>query len=334
VCPRVAILYNDPLAGRYETLGEAKAVLGVLDEVHTVRQSFEELGYIAVLAPLRPPLARVKEKLETLDVDLVFNLFEGFDGRPETEAAVANIMSEMGLIFTGCSSKALSLALDKGKTKALLKKAGIETPNYQILKPQTLSLFNLNFPCIVKPAAEDASHGISEESVVNDQKSLERQVTKVSQLYRGRALVEEYVDGREFNALVMCGSEPRVFPISEIVYSLPPGKPKILTYSAKWEPESIYYQSSEAICPAQVEDVIRDRIVDTVRRAFMAVIGSGYGRVDMRLDKDGCPKVMEVNPNPDISPDAGITLQIQAAGLTYTQFIERVTSLALARAHR
>jgi D-alanine-D-alanine ligase len=315
-------------------MGEAKAVLGVLDEVQAVRQSFEELGYTTVLAPVRPPLARVKEQLETLDVDLVFNLFEGFDGHPETEAAVADMLSEVGLIFTGCSSKALALALDKGKTKALLKKAGIETPNYQILNPQTLSLFNLSFPCIIKPAAEDASHGISEESVVNDQKSLEKQVTKVSQLYGGRALVEEYVDGREFNALVLCGSEPKVFPVSEIVYSLPPGKPKILTYSAKWEPESIYYQSSEAICPAQVEDVIRERIVDTVRRAFMAVIGSGYGRVDMRLDKDGCPKVMEVNPNPDISPDAGITLQIQAAGLTYTQFIERVATLAFERAHR
>lgn len=334
MCPRVAILYNDPIPGRYGTLGEAKAVLGVLDEVQAVRQSFEELGYTTVLAPVRPPLEGVKEQLEALDVDLVFNLFEGFDGHPETEAAVADMLSEVGLIFTGCSSKALALALDKGKTKALLKKAGIETPNYQILNPQTLSLFNLSFPCIIKPAAEDASHGISEESVVNDQKSLEKQVTKVSQLYGGRALVEEYVDGREFNALVLCGSEPKVFPVSEIVYSLPPGKPKILTYSAKWEPESIYYQSSEAICPAQVEDVIRERIVDTVRRAFMAVIGSGYGRVDMRLDKDGCPKVMEVNPNPDISPDAGITLQIQAAGLTYTQFIERVATLAFERAQR
>jgi D-alanine-D-alanine ligase len=334
VCPRVAILYNDPLSGRYETLGEAEAVLGVLDEVQAVRQSFEELGYSVILTPVPPPLQRVREKLETLDVDLVFNLFEGFEGRPKTEAAVADMLSEVGLIFTGCSSKALALALDKGKTKALLKKAGIETPNYQILKPETLPLFNLKYPCIVKPAADDASNGISEESVVNDQKSLEKQVTKVSQLYGGRALVEEYVDGREFNALVMCGSEPTVFPISEIVYSLPPGKPKILTYSAKWEPESIYYQSSEAICPAQVEDVIRERIADTVRRAFMAVIDSGYGRVDMRLDKDGCPKVMEVNPNPDISPDAGITLQIQAAGLTYTQFIERVATLALEKARR
>jgi D-alanine-D-alanine ligase len=315
-------------------MGEAKAELGVLDEVQAVRQSFEELGYTTILAPVRPPLASVKKQLKTLDVDLVFNLFEGFDGHPETEAAVADMLSEVGLIFTGCSSRALSLALDKGKTKALLQKAGIETPNYQILNPQTLSLFNLSYPCIVKPAAEDASHGISEESVVNDQKSLEKQVTKVSQLYGGRALVEEYVDGREFNALVLCGSEPEVFPVSEIVYSLPPGKPKILTYSAKWEPESIYYQSSEAICPAQVEDVIRDRIVDTVRRAFMVVIDSGYGRVDMRLDKDGCPKVMEVNPNPDISPDAGITLQIQAAGITYTQFIERVATLAFERAQR
>jgi D-alanine-D-alanine ligase len=334
VCPKVAILYNDPVPSRYGSAGESRAVLDVLDEVKAVHQAFEELGYAVTLAPVPPPLQRVREKLEPLDVDLVFNLFEGFDGHPKTEAAVANIMSEMGLTFTGCSGRALSLALDKGKTKALLRKAGIETPNYQILNPQTLSLFNLSYPCIIKPPADHASICISEESVVNDLKSLEKQVTKISQLYGGRALVEEYVDGREFNALVLCSSEPEVFPISEIVYSLPPGKPKILTYSAKWDPQSIYYQSSEAICPAQVENGIRERIVDTVRRAFMAVIGSGYGRVDMRLDKDGCPKVMDVNPNPDISLDAGITLQIQAAGLTYTQFIERVVSMAFEKAQR
>jgi D-alanine-D-alanine ligase len=334
MCPKVAIVYNDPAQIHHESVLDVKAVLDVLDEVKVVQQAFEELGYTVILAPLQPPLHQVREKLEILDVDLIFNLFEGFEGHPRTEAAVANIMSEMGLIFTGCPSKALSLALDKGKTNALLKKAGVETPDYQILTPRTLSQFDLSYPCIVKPPADDASNGISEDSVVNNQESLERQLMKISQRYRGKALVEEYVDGREFNALVLCGGEPEVFPISEIVYSLPPGKPEILTYSAKWDPHSIYFKSSQAICPAQVEDETRERIVDTVRRAFIAVIGSGYGRVDLRLDKDGYPKVMDVNPNPDISPDAGVTLQVQTAGLTYTQFIERVAAMAFERAQR
>ncbi len=328
---KVAIIYNEPIPDRYQDMGEHKAELGVLDEVEAVNRALTELGYPLERVPLSPPVERVRDILKNLNTDIVFNLFEGFDGHPETEAAVANILAELKLTYTGCPGAALALALDKGKTKAILKAAGVATPDYQLLNTDTLSQFHLNYPCIVKPCAEDASHGISEESVVYDSASLERQVARVSELFGGRALVEEFIDGRELNATVLGNKEPASLPIAELVYSLPPGRPRILTFHAKWEPQSLYFQCSQPICPAELADETRQRIADAALRAFTLLGCSGYARVDFRLDSEECPFILEVNPNPDISPEYGAARQAQTAGMTYNQFIEKITLLALER---
>jgi len=310
-------------------MGEEKAVLGVLDEVTAVHKALDGLGYSVTLVPLLPPLEQARAKLKTLEADLVFNLFEGFAGTPETEALVADILSEQGVPYTGCPGTALALCLDKAKTKALLKASGIETPSYQVLTPETLSRFQLGYPCIVKPCAEDASHGLSEKGVVDDFASLEKQVALVSMSFGGKALVEEFIEGRELNATVLGNRKLTVMPISEIVYSLPPVMPRILTFAAKWEPDSIYFQGTKSVCPAKIEDDEMQRIAKTAKAVFRLVGCRGYARVDMRLDPEGRLYVLEVNPNPDISPDYGAARQAEAAGMRYDQFIEQIVLFAL-----
>jgi D-alanine-D-alanine ligase len=332
MCSRVAIIYNEPIPSRYSAMGEEKAVLGVLEVVQAVYQALLDLDCEPTQIGLAPPLEAVREKLKELKPDLVFNLFEGFDGCPETEAVVAGMLSELGLVYTGCSATALSLALDKARTKALLAANGLPTPRYQVLTPETLSQFHLNYPCIVKPCAEDASHGLSEENVVVDFTTLEKQVIKLSQLFGGRALVEEFVDGREFNITVLGNSEPVVLPPSEIVYSLPPEKPKILTFSAKWEPDSLYFESSQPVCPAEIDDETHQCIAQAALGAFKLLGCSGYARVDFRMGNDGVLTIIEVNPNPDLSPDYGAALQARTAGMSYAQLVERIVQLALERA--
>jgi len=325
----IAIIYNEPVPGHYEALGERTAVLGVLEAVEAVHQALVDSGYSVIRMPLLPPIESVRPRLEPLEADLVFNLFEGFDGWPGSEAAVADILSELGLAFTGCPSASLSLALDKGKAKAVFEAAGIRTPRYQLLKPETLGMFDLRYPCIVKPCAEDASHGISELSIVNDQASLERRVAWVCDAFGGLALVEEYLDGREFNATVLGTDEPLVLPISEIVYNLPVSLPRILCFPAKWEPESVYHRCTAPFCPAQIEPDLREKIADYAIRVFRLLGCSGYGRVDFRLDAAGNPAVLEANPNCDISPTAGAALQARTAGMDYRQFIDTIVHLAL-----
>ena len=326
---KVAIVYNHPDPGRYGDMGEAKAVLGIMDEVEAVHGALVELGYPVCIVPLNPPIEAAFGILRHLEADVVFNLFEGFDGRPETEYLVAGELSRLGFRYTGCPSSALALALDKARAKGMLVTAGIATPRYQVRQADIFPVFKLLFPCVVKPCREDASHGLSEESLVSDTGALERQVSKVCRLHGGEALVEEFVEGREFNVTVLGNNETQVLQVSEIEFSLPGSLPRLLTFDAKWEPESVYFQNTRAVCPAEITPALRARIGDIARLTFRLLGCRGYARVDMRQDAAGNLQVLEVNPNPDISPGTGAARQALASGMTYAEFIEKIMSLAM-----
>jgi D-alanine-D-alanine ligase len=286
MCPKITIIYNAPNPSIYGTPVEEKASLAILDGVEAIHQALTESGHTVARLPLLPPLESAKDSLRKLETDLVFNLFEGFDDCPETEPAIVNFLDELGLTYTGCSAAALSFGLDKINTKTHLASMGAETPRYQLLGADTSSLFRLSYPCIVKPYAEDGSNGISQESVVYDFASLEERVASVSRVFKKRALVEEFVDGREFNCTVLGTSPPRALPVSEIVYSLPPELPKILTFSAKWDPQSIYFRGTKAVCPAEIDTELQERITQTALLAFRLIGPRGYARVDFRLDAE------------------------------------------------
>jgi D-alanine-D-alanine ligase len=326
---KVAVIYNQPESDRYQAIGESKAEMGVLDEVKAASRALGELKYPYDLVPLQPPLESVKKQLRTLEADVILNLFEGFDGRPETEAKVARILEHRNIPFTGCPARALTLALDKARTKTMFQNSGIPTAKFQILCPENITTFHLSFPCIVKPLGEDASHGISEESVVDDFSALENQVRKVCSLFGGSALVEEYLAGREFNTSVLGNLRLSVLAISEIVYTLPPDKPRLLTFSSKWDEDSLYYKNTKAVCPAEISLEQQNKIQKIAKKVFRLLGCRGYARVDFRQDNAGILKVLEVNPNPDITPGAGVALQVAAAGMTYSQFIKRIIRLAL-----
>jgi D-alanine-D-alanine ligase len=182
------------------------------------------------------------------------------------------------------------------------------------------------FPSIVKPAAEDASIGIDQGSVVMTPQELERRITHVEALH-GAAFVQRYVIGREI-AVGFVGSH--TLPLSEIDFSRMPGDAwPIVSFSAKWNEDSPDYIGTVPMCPARVDDVLAARIVDIARAAWQAVEGRGYGRVDFRIDEDGEPWVLEVNPNPDLSTDAGLARMAHAYGWTYDDLVEQIVLAAL-----
>lgn len=325
----ITIIYNVPNLNACNSVVERKAALRIFSDMNAVRQALQKIGFSVSCLPLKPPLHSAIKRLESIKADIVFNLFEGFESQPESEAIVADFLPRLGIPYTGCSSRALFLAMDKAEVKARLQAKGINTPKYQVLKPTTLHVFALDFPCIVKPRSEHGSLGICEESVVYDFASLEKQVRLTSERFRGEALVEEFVEGREFNITVLGTCPPTTLPISEIMYSLPPGMPPILTFAAKWDPQSLYFKHTVARCPADIDCRLQQKIADTAHVALETLGNRGYARVDLRLDQNGELKVLELNPNPDISPDSGAALQARAAGMDYEQFIERLVQLAL-----
>lgn len=325
---KVGLVYNEPIPDRYSQMGEADAIADVLEEVKAVNSALLEMGHSVAKTPLIPPIEKVREVLSHLDVDIFFNLFEGFAGQPETEAMVAGMMAVIGKPFTGSAAPTLALALDKGKTKELLIAAGVNTPRYQVLRPENVGDFALSYPCIVKPVAEDASHGVNQDNVVHDAATLARQVEKICTHYGGRALVEEFLSGRELSTTIMGVKKPMVLSVSEIVFSLPEGLPPMLTFGAKWLPEDIYFHHTDPVCPANVDDALRAHVSGVSLKAYRLLGCRGYARVDMRLDASGRASVLEVNPNPDISITAGAAHQAAAIGLSYPQFIDRIMRLA------
>ncbi|MFH1651146.1 MAG: GNAT family N-acetyltransferase [Chloroflexota bacterium] len=327
--PRVAIVYNAPAPSRYHDRGEDSAVLDVLESVSAVDLSLNELGYEVRRVPLLLPLEQAEGKLRAIEADVVFNLFEGFCGYPETEAAVPEMLAALGIPFTGCPGAALRQALDKAGTNALLRAHGVDTPAFQVLTPETVTAFRLSFPCIVKPRGEDASHGLSAKSVVHDAAALREQVAYISRGYGGQALVEEFIDGREFNVTVLGNSSLNVLPVSEINYALPPGVPRIITFAGKWQPDSPDFQGTKVICPAEISAETVERVRATALQTFRLLGCRGYARVDLRWDGRDRLGVIDVNPNPDISPHAGAIRQAARAGMDYTRFIGKIVQLAL-----
>jgi D-alanine-D-alanine ligase len=333
VRPEITIVYNYPFIGKYEDASEADAVMGILECVDSVEKALIESGFKVHRLSLSPPLDKVPEQLKNLKTELIFNLFEGFFHQPESEAEVATIFEDMGLVFTGCPSKTLLLALDKAKSKSLLASNGIAVPDFQKLTPASIDGFKMAFPCIVKPNNLDASHGITQNSIVTDYNSLKKQVNKIYQTFNCEIIVESFLSGREFNVCVMGNDRPVVLPASEIVYNLPDGLPHILTFEAKWHPETEYFKGTIVECPARIDEEMKNNIDRIAADAFRLFQCSGYARVDFRLDNSGNLNVIEVNPNPDISSDAGAARQSGAAGMTYTQFINKIAMLAAERVY-
>jgi len=326
----ITVIYNKPVSSYYSGTGEEAAVKGVLTEAAAVKKALLESGYRVASIPLSLPFEKARETLGRLKTDLVFNLFEGFPGFPESEAEICQVLSDLGVLYTGCPPQALRLALDKAETKLRLQAGEISTPDFQLLTPGTLSDFSLEFPCIIKPNSEDASHGITEDSVVSDFQELETQIGKVATQYRtGEALVEEYIDGREFNTTVTGNTRKKILAISEIEFSLPAELPSIITYAGKWEEESQYYKGTKPVCPARITENEKQKIIEIAEKASTITGCRGYARVDMRMDRRGRIYVLEVNPNPDISPDSGAALQAKTIGMTYTEFIRRIVLLAM-----
>jgi len=329
--PGVLVLYN---VSRELAKGEPQdmiAELGVVACAQAVSRALEEVGYRVVLVPLQTELETALAPYPPARY-VIFNFGEGLEGRLFEEARIAWAIEAMGYRFTGSDGYAISQAVHKARAKALLAAAGIPTPPWKIFHdpaevPDT-PLPDLPFPLIVKPVAEDASLGVGPEAIVHDPGALRRRVAYVVRCYRQAALVEAFVRGREFNISVW-GDPPQVLPLAEIDFSAFSNPLEcIVSFAAKWLEDSFEYHHTPVVCPAEVEPWLGELIAETALRAYELLGCRGYARVDMRV-ADGVPYVLEVNPNPDLSPDAGFARAARAAGYDYTAMVTYILSLAL-----
>jgi D-alanine-D-alanine ligase len=312
--------------------------VGVIEEREQVEKALQHKGYRTSLFNIDGDIKRLINFIEVQKPDLIFNLCESLMGESQHEMHVAGIYELMNIPYTGAATLALGTCLNKVRTKEILQVHGIPTARHIISSGFEFSHLedaHLHFPCIVKPIHEDASIGISNSSVVYDRESLQKQVAYIFKTFKDPALVEEYIEGRELNVAIIGNGRPTLLPISEIDFSkLPAGYPKIVTYNAKWIEGTPEYDGTVGTCPAQLEPDVEQRVRDIALRAYQCMEIRDYARVDIRLDASNTPYVLEVNPNPDISRDAGFARSARTAGMTFEDMIVKIVETALERSHR
>jgi D-alanine-D-alanine ligase len=194
-------------------------------------------------------------------------------------------------------------------------------------------LDGLRPPWIVKPVREDASHGIDARSVVHGEAALRSRAGRVIARYGQPALVEEFVDGREFNVGVLGeGDEIETLPLSEIDFSeFPAGKPRIITFRAKWVEESAEWAGARVVPATDLPAELASQLADTAVAAYRALGLRDYGRVDLRWSERHGPIVVDVNPNPDLAQECGLARAAARKGMSYVDLIGRILECASAR---
>ncbi len=329
---RVAVLYNVDFE---ERSADADAGFSARADVATVATAvvaaLREAKHEPHLVPVDGDLQRLRERLNELDVDCAFNLCESLAGDARLESAVPILLEWMRIPYTGSPPEALCAALYKDRVKERLARAGVPTPAACVMRSAD-DAFSLSFPVIVKPTREDGSVGIEASSVVRDERALRERVALMVERFAQPCLVERFVDGRELNVALFGFPNARVLPLQEIDFSaLPPGAPRIVTYDAKWSTGSTDDLGTRPVIMPTLPSAVAARVRRVAVAAFAAVGVRDYGRVDVRLDSSGMPHVVDVNPNCDLSPNAGLTRAASAVGLSHTALVRLLVRYALKR---
>jgi D-alanine-D-alanine ligase len=326
---KVTIIYNEPIISDENSPLELDNADCIIKGVEAVQLALLESGYQVDTLALRLPLSCAEKQVADIKSDVVFNLFEGFDGWPESEAYVTALLEKYQMVFTGSFSHTLKIASDKALTKHYLNKLNIPTPAWQLRNSEDKAESNIAFPAIVKPNGEHGSYGLTEFSVVHNAEELEHQVNTVWENLQQAAVVEEFLPGREFRVSILEDEDLIFLPVEEIIYNLPPSKPNLLTYAAKWIKGDEYFSGTKEQCPAAINSFFQHRIEDLAKSAYLSFNCRHYACIDLRQDQYGELKVIDINPNPDISPGGGMKLPLEVKGVSYQEFIKHVVELTV-----
>jgi D-alanine-D-alanine ligase len=338
---RVGILSSPDRALAHGEKRDGVAVRASATEVDGVEAACRSNGWEPVAIRASSDPRRTLAAVRSAKPDVVFHLAESVDGDARQESLLAALLAGISIPYTGSDSATLWAALHKPLARTKLAAAGVRIPEGFPLERShgKLPRAFLRAPkarWIVKPSREDASHGISIESVVCGERAVRERARYVIETYAQPALVEEFVEGRELNVSILeDAGGPCVLPLSEIDFSaFPAGAPKLVTFGAKWIEGSPEHRGTTSIAARKLARGQERSIREAALGAWRALGLRGYGRVDLRLASDGTPRVLDVNPNPDVSPDAGLAKAAARAGIEHGSLIQRIIESALRRVRR
>lgn len=327
----VALIYNTCRAAVPEAPDDRGSTGDLKVFIRSMARALRSLGHRVTVLPLANDMLGFQRKLTRLQPDVVFNQYDDVVHSALYEMRVAALVRMMGFPITGSHALALGLCRYKHMAASLLQGAGLRVPPGARLLERVKDVAGVKwrFPVIVQAAQEHAGVGLTRQSVVHSVSALRRQVGFILRDYNQPATVQRFLPGREFNIGIIGGARQRVLPFAEVNYSeLPDGIPPIMSYDAKWTESSVEYKRTSVICPADVAPPLARKLTALTVKAFRALGGWGYGRVDIRLDEFGEPNVLEVNCNPCLEEDVALARSAKAAGIAYPQLLQMIIDAA------
>ncbi len=326
---KILIVANAPIATneRWDSEKLSEGQVGIV--LKSIQQVLAEKGHDVKTFFVDEKHEPFFEEIKKRRPDVVFNLCETLDGNSRLEPVIPFLLQWMKIPFTGNPPNVLAFLVDKILTKNILKGMKIPTPDFHgLFEPEDLKEWK-HWPAILKPAAEDASLGIDEGSVVDNPESALARFKLLREKFGVPVLIEEFISGRELNVAVLETPDGLKIGINEIDFSnLPPAIPKILTYQAKWDEESTEFILTPVKAPANLEKNLDRKIRQITGRVFKSLGLRGYARVDYRISEDGKPFVLEINPNPDLSEGAGFFKALTEMGLSYPEALDNLIKIA------
>jgi len=331
---KVALAYNL----KKEDPDKPRDYFSECDSFHTVRaiaSVLESKGHSVCLLDVEE--TNLFSHFRSNPADIVFNIAEGRLAQFR-ESEIPALLNILGIPHTGSDTLSLAIALDKAMTKKILLSEGIATPRFQLFIKGSEELNPcMNFPLIVKPNREGSSKGIGIFSVVNDEKRLYQAIGDIINIYKQEALVEEFIMGKELTVGIIENGKITVLPVLEIDFS---SCSKSGEYFYSWRMKE--YQGNSALgltptfyCPARLDKDTEDKVKEVAVRAHKSIGCLDISRVDLRLDKNNTPYVLEINPLPGLDPrESNFVIMAKAAGLKYEDLIEIILLSALERRDR
>jgi D-alanine-D-alanine ligase len=298
------------------------------DVVSTLRKLGHEVRPLGV----KSDLGVIREAVEEWKPHIAFNLLEEFDGMAVYDQNVVSYLELLRVPYTGCNPRGLMLARDKVLAKKIFSFHRIPFPEF-IMVRQGRSVRRpkwLPFPLIVKSVTEEASLGISQASIVEDDEKLKERVAFIHDSVGTGALIERYIEGREFYVGLMGNGHLHAFPVWELFMDkLPDDARRIATERVKW---SRKYQDKYGIRSGEAKDLPDGKAEDIqhlAKRAYRALDLRGYARIDVRMDSEGNVYVLEANPNPQIAQDEDFADSAEKAGYSYKDLLQELLTIGL-----
>jgi len=297
------------------------------DVIETLREQGHEVRVLGV----HDDLAGIRPAAGFFEPHIVFNLMEAFAGITTYDQNVVSYLELLHLRYTGCNPRGLILARDKALSKKLLAYHRIPVPDFSVIKYGRKPALprKMTFPLIVKSLFFEASAGISQASVVEDEEQLARRVQFIHESLGTAAIVEQFIDGRELYVGVIGNERLEVLPVWEMSFAqMPENRWRIATERVKWNTQ---YQKKNGIMTnaAKLADADIDRIQRVAKRTYRALDLNGYARIDLRMDDQGRVYVLEANPNPNLAYGEDFAESAETSGVSYERLLERIITLGL-----